>query len=284
MDVTNYKPLCEFAARLADEAAAMALPRIGEAPSGRKADNSVVTDTDHAIQAHILAAVAREYPDHAVISEETIRRPNAHANHDQARYCWVIDPIDGTRNFVAGFPCFATSIAVLDRGRPVAAAVREHNTKALYTASLGDGAAINQRPIRVRVPLPGEDWLVGGPSSKDVLTTRVLEKWIHTRGLIYRNVGSSAVHLAWVASGALVAAFAKRCKIWDIAAGMLLVSEAGGSVTGVLGQNLLPLDLSAPPDTDIPFLAAEPAAHARLLNLIRPLADGAPSHQGTGTM
>lgn len=276
MSPANYSELRDLAARLADDAAAIALPRIGERPSDRKADNSVVTEADHAIQAHILAAIAREHPDHAIITEEIVRRPEMHAHLAHARYCWVIDPIDGTRNFVAGFPCFATSIAVLDRGRPVAAAIREHNTPALYTAALGEGAAVNGRTIRVRVPLPEEDWLVGGPSSKDALTTRVLETWIHTRGLIYRNVGTSAVHLAWVASGALVAAFAKRCKIWDIAAGMLLVSEAGGTITGVLGQGLLPLDLTADADTDIPFLAAEPAAHARLLGLIRPLAGSMP--------
>lgn len=270
MEPKLHREMLDLATQLAREAAAISLPRVGQRPSGRKADASLVTETDHAIEDHILRAITAAYPDHAVIAEETAVA-SRQSKQQAPRYYWVVDPLDGTRNFVAGFPCFATAIAVLDYGRPVVACVYEHNLGALYAAILGKGATLNGRPLRIRPPDPGEDWLVGGPSTKDVLTINVVQQWIATKGLIYRNVGSSAMHLAWVATGALAAAFAKRCKIWDVAAGMLLVTEAGGRVTSPAGDELLPLRLDGDPNEDVPYLAASQEAHSRMVEMIGPL-------------
>jgi fructose-1,6-bisphosphatase/inositol monophosphatase family enzyme len=88
-------------------------------------------------------------------------------------------------------------------------------------------------------------------------------------GLIWRNLGSTALHLGLVASGALTAAFCKRAKIWDVAAGVLLVTESGGRITDLSGADLAPFDLTDPPDRDLPFLAAAPKTHERLLRTIR---------------
>ncbi len=233
-----------------------------------KADDSVVTETDHAIQAHILDAIAHAYPDHAVLAEETVPRPDAHADRASARYCWVIDPLDGTRNYASGLPCFSTSIAVLDRAEPMVAVVAEHNVNHVYTATRGGGARLNGEVIRATARPAQKDLLIGIPSSKDDLTVRVLRAWVATDGFVLRNLGSTAMHLALVASGALDAAFAKRCKIWDIAAGVLLISEAGGVVTDPWGAALCPFDLTADPGEDIPYLAASPAHHKRLLRSI----------------
>ena len=254
--------------RLVVEAAAIGSARSGLVVSERKADGSVVTESDHAIQAHVLRAVSHAYPDHAVLAEETLLAPSTHGEPTSARYCWVLDPIDGTRNYVSGFPCYATSIAVLDQGRPVVAVVFEHNTQRLYTAVAGGGGTLNDRPIRVPAPSSHADLLIGVPSSKDSLTVNVLRRWAGTKGLILRNLGAATVHLALVASGGLDAAFGKQSKIWDVAAGALLVTEAGGTITDPYGTSLLPFDLSAHPERDIPFLAGAPDAHAQLARSI----------------
>lgn len=269
MSDAPLQDMLDLAKRLATEAAAVALPQAGQAATTRKADDSVVTEVDHAIQAHILGAIADAYPDHAVRAEETIDRPDAFPLPSQARYCWVVDPLDGTRNYASGFPCFSTAIAVLDEGRPVVGVVYEHNLKAMYVAAAGRGATLNDTSIRVDATRHDTDMLVGVPSSKDRLTVDVLREWMGTRGIICRNLGSTALHLALVASGALAAAFCKRSKIWDVAAGALLVAEAGGSITDVTGSDMARFDLLAEPDADIPFLAAASGTHERLLPSIR---------------
>jgi myo-inositol-1(or 4)-monophosphatase len=268
MPDVELQGLLDLAKRLALDAARVSLS--GGSPSGvrRKADDSVVTQTDHAIQDHILTAIAEAYPDHAVCAEETVSRPDVHADRTTARYCWVVDPLDGTRNFAAGLPCFSTSIAVLDHGRPVVAVVAEHNLGHIYTAIRATGATLNGNPVQVTDPTAAKDLLIGVPSSKDRLTVRVLQEWVATEGFVLRNLGSTALHMAMVASGALDAAFAKQCKIWDVAAGTLLVTEAGGRVTDPFGRRLHPFNLNADPNEDIPFLAAPITLHNRLLKSI----------------
>ncbi len=261
--------MLELAKRLATEATALALSHIGQTTVKRKADNSVVTEADHAIQSHLLRAIAEAYPDHAVRAEEVLERPDAHPDPALARYCWVVDPLDGTRNYASAFPCFSTSIAVLDQCRPVVGVVLEHNLGLLYAAAAGFGSTLNGAAVRVAADRKDWDMLVGVPSSKDQLTLSVLRSWAATPGLICRNLGSTALHLGLVASGALAAVFCKRTKIWDVAAGALLVTEAGGRITDLLGADLAPFDLTADPNADLPFLASAPAIHERLLSSIR---------------
>jgi len=268
-------PVLEFlklAQRLAREAG-----RIANAPGGptrvsRKTDDSLVTETDHAIQRHILQAIAEVYPDHAVCAEETVAQPDAHADRTKARYCWVIDPLDGTRNYAAGLPCFSTSIAVLDRGEPMVGVVAEHNLGHVYSVVRSGGAKLNDKAIRVTDPNPQRDLLIGIPSTKDELTVRILQSWVAKKRFILRDLGSTAFHLGLVASGALNAAFCNRCKIWDIAAGMLLVTEAGGLITNPFGKPLTPFDLTADPNVDAPYLASSAALHERLVKLIKQIA------------
>jgi len=262
-----------LAKRSATQAASLSLGRFGTVHTTRKADSTVVTETDRAIQALILAAIAENYPDHAVLAEETVDYPEAHAHAATARYCWVVDPLDGTRNYAAGFPIFSTSIAVLDRGLPIVAVVYDHQLGRLYSALAGEGAALNDQPIRLGEANPDVDMLVAIPTSKDQLAVAVACAWAATPGLICRNVGSTALHLAMVASGALAAVFSKRSKIWDVAAGALIVIEAGGRITDPFGGDRVPFDLRADAEVDVPFLAAAPYAHERLAGPIRSAAD-----------
>lgn len=260
--------LLSLATLLAEQSTRIALRSFGAAGSTLKSDRTVVTEVDHEIQAHILEGIAANFPDHAVIAEEAVRTPGAHANMADARYCWVVDPLDGTRNFALGFACFATSIAVLDRGEPVAAVVVEHNIRATYTATKGGGAFLNGQRIHAGVPPEGHDWMIGVPSSKDELSVRAVSKWSATRGLICRNLGTAAYHLALVACGAFAGTFCKQCKIWDVAAGILLVTEAGGVCTGANGEPLTPFRLDRNFHEDIPAVAASREAHAILIGTL----------------
>ncbi|MFQ5414908.1 MAG: inositol monophosphatase family protein, partial [Phycisphaerae bacterium] len=149
MSEASLDDMLDLASGLAREAVAVSLGRLDDATAERKADNSLVTETDHAIQALILDAVAGAYPDHAVLAEETLVSPEHHADRGTARYCWVVDPLDGTRNYAAKFPCCSTSIAVLDGGVPVVGVVVEHHTGRLYAGACGRGVTLDGRAVRV---------------------------------------------------------------------------------------------------------------------------------------
>jgi myo-inositol-1(or 4)-monophosphatase len=258
-----------MATRLAKEAAEISLARIEQATASRKFDKSIVTTTDHEIQSLIERAIADAYPDHAICGEETAPSSDARVAPEDARFCWVIDPLDGTRNYVAKLPCFATSIAVLDEGIPIVGVIHEHNTRQLYSATSGDGATLNGRAIRVS-DLGGEsDHLLGAPSSKDEMALRVGRAWHATRGYVCRNFGSTAFEMGLIASGAMSGMLGRRVKIWDIAAGGLLIQEAGGFFTSPHGEPLTPFPMDADPQQSIPFLAASAMMHEKLLDSIR---------------
>ncbi len=269
MPTPAIKDMLDLAVRLATESTSIALSRFGHTTTTLKADDSVVTEADHMVQDHILGGIAGAYPDHAVCAEETLSQSHRFPGRTDAQYCWVIDPIDGTRNYASGLPSFSTSIGVLDRGRPIAGVVYEHNVRLLFTAGLGMGASRNGTPVHVEEVPKGCDVLLGIPSSKDRMSVNILRDWVAEPGLVCRNFGSTALHLAYVASGALGAVFCKRAKIWDIAAGVLIVTEAGGRITDAQGVDRTSFDLSLDSNEDLPFLAAAPLVHDRLLESIR---------------
>ena len=249
-------------------AADIALPHLGKARASLKTDKSLVTDLDHEIQEMIVGAIRARFPDHAVVGEEALAEDTDRPTPTEARFCWVIDPLDGTRNFVNGVPCFATSIGVLDRGTPVVGAIVEHNQREVYEGIAGRGATLNGQPLSCDDPAPGRDTLIGLTSNRDELTRAVLNTYFGERGLVLRNFGSTAVHLALVARGALAADVCRPCKIWDIAAGALLVSEAGGRITAPTGEPRIPFDLALDPMTKLPIVAAAPRTHERLIHIL----------------
>ena len=264
-----HESMLELAVRLATHAAEISLSRIEEAKVSRKFDNSVVTTTDNEIQAMIVEAIADKFPSHAVCGEETAPTAGACIAPPEARYCWVIDPLDGTRNYVARLPCFATSIGALDRGVPVVGVVYEHNTRQLFTATLGGGAHLNDRQVFVNQLPPESKHLVGIPSTKDDMALKVSAAWHATPGLVCRNFGSTALEMGLVASGSLSGLLGRQVKIWDIAAGTLLISEAGGIITDPLGNSILPFRMDADPQRSVPILAASKSVHGWLLESIR---------------
>ena len=259
----------KLAEDLARRAADISLRQLYNAHTSLKHDHSVVTTTDHEIQSMIVREIGDTYPDHAICGEETAPTANARVAPSGTRYCWVVDPLDGTRNYVAKLPCFATSIAVLDHGVPIVGVVYEHNSRQLYSATAGGGAALNGHATHVNELGIESDHLLGLPSSKDDMALRVGRAWHAKRGYICRNLGSTAFEMGLIASGAMSGMLGRRVKIWDIAAGALLIREAGGVITSPQGEALTPFRMDADPQLSIPFLAASRTLHQLLLDSIR---------------
>ncbi len=260
--------MLSLAVEVARRAGEISLAKIQHATPSQKFDKSIVTTTDHEIQSMIVIAIHDAYPDHATCGEESASTPNARVAPERARYCWVFDPLDGTRNYVAKLPCFSTAIAVLDRGQPVVAVVYEHNTRQLFSAVLGGGATLHGRPIRVNELDSNSEHMLGITSSKDDMANRVAKAWHAAPGYICRNLGSTAFEMGLIACGAMSGMLGRRVKIWDIAAGALLIREAGGCVTDPLGAPLLPFRMDADPQQNIPFLAASEKMHGTLVKSI----------------
>ncbi len=274
IDLNALHGFLDDAKPLVREAGRIALTRLGTFTVAQKADKSVVTEVDHAIQAVFLDMLADRYPDHAVIAEESIPSPEKHAAYADARYCWVIDPLDGTRNYVAGIPVFGTSVAIMDRGIPVVGIVYEHHMDEMYTAIVGRGAFLGKERIQAGPTRTGGDRLIGIPSSKMPLAVEVLKDWVARPGLVMRNLGSTALHLALVAAGALDAAYSVKGKVWDNAAGAVLIWEAGGRICAPDGSKCFPFPVDRDPLLPMPVLASYDPLHEELLNSIAKLTDG----------
>lgn len=252
---------------LARLGAAVAEQHFGHVTTRRKADDSPVTDADHAVQEAILSSLARRYPSHAILVEEVVARPDRHAFLAGARYCWVVDPIDGTRNYGRGSRLFATSVAVLLDGRPVAGAIHDAASQQIYSASIGDGAFLDDLPLRRTERPIGPDTTIALSSFRFRRIPEAARRWQDE--FLFRNVGAICLHLAWTAAGVTDAAYALECKLWDVAAGALLIEQAGAPVTDPAGAPLWPIDLAAYRGNDVPILGGAPQLHARLLADLR---------------
>ena len=243
-------------------AGSIAREMFGRTTMTRKADSSPVTDADHAVQAALLDAIARAYPDDAVIAEETLAEPRRHAPIDRAERCWIVDPIDGTRNYARCYPSFVVSVALMERGRPVVGLVYDPMRDHMYSASAGGGAWFEDRQVHVANETLCRHTLIGMPSSRRGALGGVVHEWIDR--MIMRNAGTTALHLALLSAGAMDAVYCDECKLWDIAAGMLLATEAGAKIIPLTGQDLFPVDLPTYTQQQMPFLAAGPKTLAEL--------------------
>lgn len=261
--MSSYEELRDQAAGWILAAGEIALDRFGRAVAQRKADRSLVTDADHAVQSSLMDAIARCCPGDAVISEETQAAPQRHAGVDAARRCWVIDPIDGTRSYARSFPGFCVSLALMEGGMPIVGLVYNPLTRQLYRASAGGGAWLGDRRLQVTDEPLGRDTLLAIPSSRRGPMPAAVHAWIDR--LVVRNLGSTALHLALLAAGAIDAVFADECRLWDIAAGELLVREAGGQLISLAGgRPYFPMDLTRYDRGETPFMAAGSATLAVL--------------------
>jgi len=194
--------------------------------------NDFVSEVDHSAEGAIIRELRSKYPDHAILSEES-------GEHQGSDYQWVIDPLDGTTNYLHGFPQFCVSIALKYRNQLDQAVVYDPLREELFTASRGRGAQLNDRRLRVanRPSLAGALIGTGLPyrdySHLEAYLGMCKAMMRDTAGI--RRPGSAALDFAYVAAGRLDGFWELGLAQWDFAAGALLVSEAGGTVSDLAG-------------------------------------------------
>jgi myo-inositol-1(or 4)-monophosphatase len=224
------------AARAAGTLIIRAMDRPDKMNVMEKGPKDYVTDIDKQVEQEIIAIIHKAYPDHAIHGEESGESGDADADS-----VWIIDPIDGTRNFIHGFPQFCVSIAYQYRNRLEHGVIYDPLRQELFTASRGKGAQLNDRRIRVSSQKKLERCLLGtGFPSRE--SEEVQEAYIRMlRAIIpicgdVRRAGSAALDLAYVACGRLDGFWEMNLNIWDVAAGVLLIKEAGGMLCDPQGS------------------------------------------------
>ncbi len=198
----------------------------------RKARNDFVTQVDRGAEQEIIRLIHKAYPQHAILAEES----GASGDNEVT---WIIDPLDGTTNFIHGIPHFAVSIGIQVRGKLEHGVIYAPCTQDLYIASKGSGAMLNSRRIRVSACNELERALIG---TGVPLREEYLDRYVPmlrniaagTAGI--RRAGSAALDLAYVAAGRLDGFWEFNLKPWDIAAGIVLVQEAGGIIRALEGS------------------------------------------------
>ena len=199
-----------------------------------KGEVDLVTESDRRSEALIVARLREHFPGHAIIAEEGTGGEAA-----GAKYCWNVDPLDGTTNFAHGYPCFAVSIGLAEDGEPIAGVVFNPVSDEIFTAARGEGAYLNNERIRVSSVEKLANSLVatGFPTHQRKNSANMNYYWeftLRTHGV--RRDGSAALDLCSVACGRFDAFWEFGLSSWDTAAGMLLVREAGGVVTDLAGR------------------------------------------------
>lgn len=224
------------AARKAGDIIARAYDERADMKVTHKAEHDFVTNIDRKAEASIINEIRRHYPKDGIVAEES---GNIKAESDT---CWYIDPLDGTTNFIHGYPHFAVSIGVWRQGRPLLAVVHDPLRNETFEAENGKGAFLNRRRMRVasRERIAEAMFASGLPPYRRDLIGSFQGKMAacFSAADSYRRGGSAALDLAYVACGRLDAYWEEGLMAWDIAAGAILVQEAGGMVTDFAGASL----------------------------------------------
>ena len=258
----SYLTVCEEAARTAGK---ILVEMLGHTSVQHKNNpRDLLTEADVAAQKAIESIVLGAFPEHRFVGEEGNRSPETSAN--MSGFCWIVDPLDGTTNFVHGIPCFGPSVALTQGDDVLCGVFYNPMTEEFFAAEKGHGAFLNGKRLQTssRQTLEESVTTVTFPSqirddSPDLVA--FLKALPICRSI--RRTGSAALNLAYVASGRFDAYWAFACHPWDIAAGVLLIQEAGGVVTKPDGS---PIDFGDPS----PICAvANAALHRQVLEILR---------------
>ncbi len=212
----------------------------------KKGHNDFVTEIDAAAEQAIIDILLTAYPQHTILGEESgrVAGPSFNGVLEDADFVWIIDPLDGTTNFIHGFPQYAVSIALQHRGQLQHGVIFDPTRNELFTATRGRGAYLNERRIRVSNCAKLADALLGtGFPFRAAHDTPDLERYMKLFSLMakrcagIRRPGAAALDLAYVAAGRFDGFWEAGLKPWDIAAGALLVQEAGGLVSDWQGES-----------------------------------------------
>ncbi|HSV52535.1 MAG TPA: inositol monophosphatase family protein [Burkholderiaceae bacterium] len=236
---SNLHPMLNVATKAARAAGAIinrAALDVESVRISQKQVNDFVTEVDHASEQAIIETLLTAYPGHGIWAEESGKEHGA----KDSECVWIIDPLDGTTNFIHGFPVYCVSIALAVRGKIEQAVIYDPSRNDLFTATKGRGAYLNERRIRVSKRTQLKECLIStgfpfrpGDNFKNYLTMMgdVMQR---TAGL--RRPGAAALDLAYVAAGFTDGFFETGLSPWDTAAGSLLVTEAGGLVGNFTGE------------------------------------------------
>lgn len=203
----------------------------------KKGTIDLVTQIDRDVERMFRALIAERFPDHAVLAEEFEAGGD---RQNEAEFCWVFDPVDGTTNYAHGLPIFCCACALERRGQPVVAAIYDPSRRELFTAEKSVGAWLNGRPLHVSSAETLIDSLLctGFPYTVQTEGEFMLGLFgdFIRRARAVRRLGSAAIDLAYVAAGRFDGFWEVRLNPWDISAGALIVEEAGGRVSTLAGE------------------------------------------------
>jgi myo-inositol-1(or 4)-monophosphatase len=239
--ITN---LLNFVIQTAREAGGVLIDRLGRAKISSKGDIDLVTEADLAAEKLIIDRINSHYPRHAILAEESGASEEIAVG--KSDWKWIIDPLDGTTNYAHGYPCFCVSIAVERAGAIEIGVVYDPSRDEMFAAERGQGATLNDRPMRVSTvdDLNNAMLCTGFPYNvrERPNFARDFVNFTMTAQAVRRD-GSAALDLAYLACGRFDGFWEDGLNAWDVAAGVLLIEEAGGRVTDDRGD---PLDIYTP--------------------------------------
>lgn len=254
--------MLNFVIQTAREAGGVLIDRLGRARISTKGDIDLVTEADLAAEKLIIERIKSHYPRHAILAEES--GASVELDAGKSDWKWIIDPLDGTTNYAHGYPCFCVSIAVEHAGQIELGVVYDPTRDELFAAERGQGATLNERPIRVSTiaDLNSAMLCTGFPYNVRERPdfAREFIKFTMTAQAVRRD-GSAALDLAYLACGRFDGFWEDGLNAWDIAAGLLLIEEAGGRVTDFRGA---PLSIYTPK-----VLATNGLVHEAMIGVLR---------------
>jgi len=266
-DIRKMLEIGIVAARLAGQ---RAMEGLKYAKSSIKNGNEIVTEIDPICQELIINTIKTHYPDHGFLAEEGgdgkmfVQSPRS-----SEPIWWIIDPIDGTNNYAHSLLNFSVSIAAMYEGVPIVGVVFDPATESMYTAAKDMDAELNSSRIRV------SDEEISKFSSFGVdshFTDDKLEAYIKIiKTTRFRNLGTTALHLSYVARGSMNGMVTSVAKLWDIAAGAFIVETAGGIVTDLNNKSVFPVDIDNYNEENYCILAANKKTHSEFLKLFSTL-------------
>ncbi|MEE9370668.1 MAG: inositol monophosphatase [Sedimentisphaerales bacterium] len=233
-----------------------------------KNGRELVTQADARCQQIIINRIKETYPDHGFIAEESdegkiLKQPPRGGE----QFWWVIDPIDGTNNFAHRLLLFAVSIAIIYEGEPIVGVIFEPATDSMFTAIKGGEAKLNGRRVTTGEEAMNSFSSIGLDSHFDKgVPGWACEIMQRTK---YRNLGSTALQLAYVARGSFVATIASSPKLWDMAAGVLIAEAAGAIVSNWQGEKIFPVNLDSYQGENFQVVGANKKVHAEILALLQ---------------
>ncbi len=266
----------QYATELARGAGKIILEHYGKVERLTKthaaASSEAVTDADRASQRFIVAGLRKRFPKDGVVGEESETGESITFECENPRgRNWVIDPIDGTNNFIAGLGNFCVCIGLIDAGHPALGVVYDVTRDLVYAAAKGEGAWCGSR--KLQAPQTALD-----EASMIMFTSNLLDgrgrcpdwacQYLAQQTWKLRILGSAALEATYVAAGVAHGAITVNGKLWDVAAAAALVLEAGGVMSDLRGNAVFPFDLTDYNGAKLPFLAAGPRAHRPLLDVI----------------